>query len=149
MGWKTPAFSDLHRLAEELIRYFGASVVAFLVDFAVLVGATEILGLHYLLSASLGFAAGIAVIYLLSIRWVFQHRRFADARAEVALFLLTGAIGLGLNGLVMFAVTDLLGAPYAAAKIAAAGFVFSFNFLARKTLLFRPSTTPTEGVGHV
>ena len=149
MASKPSYVTDMKRLAREFARYFGASLAAFLVDFAVLIAATEVFGLHYLASASLGFCAGIAVIYLLSVRWVFKHRRLADARAEVAWFLMTGVIGLGLNAVVMFAVTDMAGAPYVAAKIAAAGFVFTFNYLARKTLLFRATETPSEGVGHV
>ena len=136
-------------LAAELVRYFGASFVALLVDVTVLVVATEIFGLHYLLAATLGFAAGIFVIYELSVRWVFAHRSIAQKPLEMGVFLFTGIVGLGLNALIIFLLTEHAALHYGVSKFGAAGVVFTFNFGARKLALFRaPRSIPRE-VPHV
>lgn len=128
----------------ELIRYGVASGLALAVDFATLVLLTELAGLHYLLSAAVGFSAGIAVAYLLSIRWVFSARRLNSVAAETTIFVLIGIAGLAINQLVIYSLTEGGLLPYAASKIAAAGIVFTFNFSVRKLALF---TVPATGEG--
>jgi putative flippase GtrA len=126
----------------ELFKYGIASAVAFVVDFTTLVILTEILGLHYLTGAAVGFAAGIAVAYVLSIRWVFARRSTPNAARESALFLFIGIAGLGLNLLLMWTTTDMFGLHYQLSKLLSTGVVFLFNFGLRKLLLFTvPATT--------
>lgn len=133
---------SLYRLATrglpgEFLRYFVASGIAFAVDFGFLLLATEVFGLHYLLSATLGFILGIAVIYVISVRWVFEHRRLADRDAEKTIFLMVGVLGLGVNAVVIYSLTDLAGFHYGISKFGAAAVVFAFNFSVRKMMLFR------------
>ena len=92
--------------------------------------------MHYLIAAPLSFALGLAIIYLLSTRWVFRERRLADRRTEFALFALVGFAGMALNQAVLFAAVQWLGASFELAKVISAGTVFSFNFATRKLLLF-------------
>ncbi|MCX7037594.1 MAG: GtrA family protein [Spirochaetes bacterium] len=49
------------------------SLVAFAIDFAILVALTEAAGLHYLLSAALSFLVGTTVSWALSVIWVFTE----------------------------------------------------------------------------
>jgi putative flippase GtrA len=126
----------------EFLRYGAASAVALCVDFAALVLLTEVAGIHYLASAAIGFSLGIAVAYILSVRWVFSARRLASVPAESAIFLLIGIAGLGINHAVMFGLTETAHLPYTVSKIGSACLVFSFNFVARKSVLFRVSTAP-------
>jgi len=136
-------------LAAELARYFGASFVALVVDVMVLVVATEVFGLHYLLAATLGFAAGIVVVYELSVRWVFAHRSIGQKPMEMTFFLFTGVVGLGLTALIVFLLTEHAALHYGVSKFGAAGVVFTFNFGVRKLALFRaPRPIPGE-VPHV
>lgn len=130
---RAPAASPI----AEFLRYGAASAVALLVDFATLVLLTELAGVHYLASAAVGFSLGILVAYVLSIRWVFAARRLASVPAESAIFLLIGVTGLVINHIVMFGLTEAAALPYAVSKVGSAGIVFTFNFIARKTLLFR------------
>lgn len=123
----------------EFLRYGAASAVALFVDFATLVLLTEVAGVHYLVSAAVGFTLGIAVAYLLSVRWVFAARRLANVPVESAIFLLIGVAGLVINHIVMFGLTEGAQFPYAVSKICSTGVVFTFNFIARKTVLFRAS----------
>ena len=120
-----------HALAGEGARYLGASALALALDFGTYSGLIRLAGVDYLVAAPAGFLLGLAAVYLLSVRWVFRHRRLKDARAEFLLFA-----GLGLNQAVIYTGVALLGLGYEAAKALSAGIVFSFNFATRKLLLF-------------
>ena len=123
-------------LANEGVRYLAASAIALAVDFGLFIGLIRGGGVDYLVAAPVGFLTGLAVIYTLSIRWVFRQRRLKDARAEFGLFALLGLAGLALNQGIIFAGMDWLALPDWLAKIASAGAVFCFKFASRKLLLF-------------
>jgi putative flippase GtrA len=120
----------------EGMRYLLSSAIALAVDAGVYVGLIRLGGVHYLLSAPAGFAAGVVTIYLLSTRWVFVERRFENRRWEFAIFVVIGVMGLLLNELVIFASVEYLALTYELAKLVSAALVFGFNFSARKLLLF-------------
>src|SRR5687767_12661285 len=88
-----------HTIAGEFARYFAAGLLALVVDFCLYVALTEVLGWHYLASATVAFCAGLATIYLLSIRWIFRQRRVERSAHEFALFAAIGAAGLLLTAL--------------------------------------------------
>jgi putative flippase GtrA len=123
-------------LLQEGIRYFGASALALGIDTATLAGLVYVAGVHYLLAAPLAFAAGLVLIYLLSVRWVFAERRLADRRIEFAIFVLIGLAGMGINELILYIGVDRFGLSPVQAKIPSAALVFCFNFATRKLLLF-------------
>jgi len=126
----------LRGVADEGVRYFGASAAALAVDFGTYSGLIRLAGVDYLVAAPVGFSLGILLIYALCIRWVFRHRRLKDARAEFALFVMLAVMGLALNQAIIYAGVDRFGLVYEAAKVASAGVVFCFNFATRKLLLF-------------
>jgi putative flippase GtrA len=132
------------KLAGESLRYFVASAVALAVDYAILVGATELLGVHYLVSAALGFSAGLLVNYLLSVTWVFKERRLKSRWIEAAGFAAIGVLGLGLNEGLMALFVEGVGLPYALAKIPATGVGFLFNYGVRRILLFTQGSRPAK-----
>jgi len=124
----------------EGLRYTAAAALAFAVDFGTYAGLIRLASVPYLLAAPIGFTLGLATIYVLSVRWVFAVRRFADARAEFALFALIGVAGLALNQAVLYTGVELLSLSPELAKVLSAGIVFCFNFGLRKLVLF---TRPT------
>jgi len=126
----------LRAVTDEGIRYLAASALALGIDFGTYSGLIRLGGVHYLVAAPVGFGLGLAVIYGLSVRWVFGHRRLADARAEFALFALIGLAGMGMNQLVLYAAVERWALSYELAKLASAAIVFGFNFMLRKLLLF-------------
>ena len=123
-------------IADEGVRYLAASALALAIDFGVYAGLIRVAGVYYLVAAPIGFALGLSVIYLLSIRWVFRHRRVADARIEFAVFALIGGAGMALNQLIIYLNVELLSGAFEFAKLVSAGTVFFFNFACRKLLLF-------------
>ncbi len=126
----------LRSIARESARYFGASAVALAIDFGVYAGLIRFAAVHYLVAAPIGFALGLATIYVLSIRWVFRQRRLADRRAEFALFTVIGLAGMALNQGIIYAAVELMPGAYELAKVISACTVFWFNFVSRKLLLF-------------
>ncbi len=120
----------------QLFRYTFVGGFAFVVDFGSLFALTEYAGLHYLVSATIAFGLGLTTNYLISVVWVFSERRFDSRWLEFALFGGIGVIGLGINDLCMWSVTEFVGLHYMGSKIVATGIVYFWNFFARKYLLF-------------
>ena len=59
----------------QFVRYFFVGGFAFIIDFGLLYILTEYAGLHYLLSATLSFIAGLVVNYIISCIWVFNNSK--------------------------------------------------------------------------
>ena len=124
------------RVADESVRYLAASALALAIDFGLYSGLIRLAGIDYLVAAPIGFAAGLATVYAMSIRWVFRHRRLQSAHTEFVLFALIGLAGMALNQGVVWAGVEKLSLSYELAKVVSAGTVFGFNFVFRKLLLF-------------
>lgn len=124
------------RLVVDLVKYGFASAAALTLDFATLMFLYKSLGINHLVAAAIGFLAGLALVYALSVRYVFVDRRRLDARAEIAGFLVTGLAGLAITEGLMHLLVDYACVSVALAKAPTAGFVFLFNFTARRALLF-------------
>jgi len=125
------------------VRYIAAGGVSFVIDYALLIGLTEILGIHYLISASMSCAVGALSCYGLSVVWVFDARRYERRTTEAALFFFIGLIGLGLNDLLLWGLADGLGWPYQYSKLIVAGLVLAFNYSARLLFLFTQPSAAT------
>ncbi len=128
-------------------RYFLASAAALALDFALLVVLTRFAGVHYLVSAAVGFCAGTVLTYVVSITWVFRHRSVKDRRLELLGFVLIGLVGLALNEVLMITFVEWFGLTYVIAKIPTAGVGFVCNFAMRRFFLFtalkgRPTVSP-------
>lgn len=120
----------------QLFRYTFVGGLAFLVDFGTLTLLTELAGVHYLVSAGWAFLLGLVTNYLLSIAWVFTNRRLGSRWLEFSIFGVIGLVGLGLNELIMWLLTEGLGLHYLGSKLVSTGFVYLWNFFARKYALF-------------
>ena len=124
-------------LRSELFRYCVSGVIAFICDFGILVFGTEVLGLHYLVSNIGGYTAGLIVSYTLNIKWVFKTRKFADTQGrEFFYFTLIVFAGLAISEVALYLVTDIGQVHYTISKIIATFFVFVFNFIVKRKLLF-------------
>lgn len=134
-GLKAGRFA-LMKLGGEFIRYAAVGGIAFVVDFFLLGFLTEWCGLHYLVSATIAFVAGLTVNYTLCLLWVFSYRNLNDKRLEFILFSVVGLGGLVLTYILMAVLTPVLHGQYLWAKAIAACFVLLWNFVLRRQLLF-------------
>ena len=121
--------------ATEALRYFLASVAALALDASLLWFGVTKLGLPAWFAGAITYAAGLILIYGLSVRWVFARRVVSDARNEFMIFAALGLFGMALNSGTLYVATAAgLALPLAKGISAAIGFVA--NFVSRKAILF-------------
>ena len=118
----------------QFIKYFGAALVGYIVDFGTLIICKEIFGLHYLISATAGFILGLIVVYVLSNKYVFGESKLQSKRQELLLFAAIGLVGLIILNILMWALTSGAGINYLISKIVATVIVYIWNFFARRAL---------------
>lgn len=118
------------------IASFGVvGVIAFVIDYGLMVLLTEVFGVNYLLSTTISFVVSVIFNYLASMRFVFAHRDGMSRRREFVVFVALSVVGLGLNDLLMWVGQDLLGIDYRFTKIVVTGIVMVYNFVTRKLFL--------------
>lgn len=120
----------------QLFRYTFVGGFAFLVDFGTLVVLTEFFNIHYLISAGIAFILGLTVNYFLSVKWVFNSRAMDNRLLEFVLFSVIGFVGLALNELFLWILTDIFLIYYLFSKLITTFVVYFWNFFARKMMLF-------------
>ena len=125
-----------HKLVE-FMRYFFVSVASLGTDFLLLYLLTAYADFHYLISAAIGYLAGLCVNYLLSVSWVFHKKRLNNKAAEFSVFALIGVIGLGVNEVLMWLFTGVFMLHYMVSRIFSAGIGYTWKYVVRKYLLFR------------
>lgn len=135
-GLRSLVVGKSDKLWVQLGRYVVVGGLAFVVDMAVLIALTELGVLPYLASAAVAFLFGLTTNYLLSVTWVFDTRKTTSPWIEFAIFALVGVVGLGINEVVMWSLTDGLGVWYVGSKLVATAMVFAWNFGVRKIALF-------------
>ena len=127
----------VHDIFKSFCKYLLAGGAGFLLDFGTLYLCFNVLGMHYLISAILGFIVGLVFVYISSNKWVFGKRQMGDRQMlEFSLFTVIGIVGLGLTVLFMWLFVDLLGIYPLIAKLITTGLVLIWNFGARKYLLY-------------
>jgi len=120
----------------QLFRYTFVGGFAFMVDFGTLFILTEYLHIYYLVSAAIAFLLGLTINYILSVRWVFNSRTMENRWLEFMVFAIIGLVGLGLNELFIWLLTEVFLIYYLLSKIITTAIVYFWNFFARKFMLF-------------
>lgn len=92
----------------EIIRFLISGGVCFLVEFGMLVLLKEVCRLDTLIATPLAFLVSVCVNYLLCMAWVFRGSKDTGHAARIG-FLVTSAIGLLLNWLLMLLFRVTLG----------------------------------------
>lgn len=129
--------SDTSNWWIQLFRYLFVGGFAFVVDYSLLFILTEYFHLHYLASATISFIAGLLVNYFLSTHWIFRHSKLKNKSLEFFIFAFIGIVGLLLNNLLLFILTDYLHLHYMLSKLITAAIVMGWNFTGRKLILFK------------
>lgn len=127
--------SPMRRLVAQLMKFCVVGIIAFVIDYGVMVALTELLGLNPVLSATISFTVSAVFNYVASMRYIFTHRDGMSRRREFVIFVALSVIGLGLNDLLMWLGTDTIGIDYRVVKIGATALVMVYNFVTRRVLL--------------
>lgn len=120
----------------QIFRYLISGGSAFCIDFGIMVLLKEFIGMEASVAACIGNFSGLVVTYLLSVFWIFDHRRCSNRYVEFLVFFLIGLSGTGLTYLLMYFFVDNCGIHYMLAKIITVVSVTAWNFVAKKRLLF-------------
>ncbi|MGD0581181.1 MAG: GtrA family protein [Bryobacteraceae bacterium] len=98
---------------------------------------TEFARLYYLTSAAVAFILGLVTNYILSRVWVFNRLTMHSVTMEILVFTVIGVLGLGLNEVIIWFVSEKIHFHYMIAKAISAAIVLVWNFGARKCIPFR------------
>jgi putative flippase GtrA len=131
----------------EFFRYVIVGGISFIADFAFLVIFKEVVLKSFpyslYIASLMGFLAGSAVNYILSVRFVFLSAKKAGlgkGTKDRIVFILIGAAGLLINEAGMYIGSDVLGIYYMFVKVFVVGAVMVWNYAARKLLVFNTGT---------
>ena len=128
----------MRKLIEQFLKFGVVGVIAFCIDYGVLMLLSQGLGWDPVLSAAISFCVSVVFNYLASMRFVFTHREDMSKQKEFAIFIVLSAIGLGINEVCMYAGVAALGDGALAVtgtKLFATAVVMVWNFVSRKKWL--------------
>ena len=127
---------NLKRLVQQFLKFSVVGVIAFVIDFGVMVVLTELADLPPVVSAGVSYCVSTVFNYVASMRYVFAHREGLSRTREFIIFVTLSVIGLGLNEAIMWLGGRLVGDEwYMLTKIVATALVMFWNFFSRKRWL--------------
>lgn len=125
----------MKQLLQQITKFGVVGVIAFVIDYGLMVLLTEAFGINYLISATISFTVSVIFNYIASMRYVFTHKEGMSRRREFIIFVVLSIIGLLINNGLMWLGTGLLGISYLITKIVATAAVMCWNFVTRKKFL--------------
>lgn len=125
----------MKKLIVQIISFGMVGFLCFFIDYGLLLGLTELVGINYLISSGISFTVSVVVNYLLSMKFVFESKEKNSRVREFVLFVILSLVGLGINQLVMWVTVEKMGILYQISKIAATAIVMVYNFISRKLIL--------------
>ncbi len=133
----------------EVIRFAVAGGVGFLIEMVALILLRDKAGLDTLIAVPIAFLISVIVNYILCVRWVFEGAG-EQGNAQRFGFLVTSAVGLGLNELLMLLFRVMFGEDgvvmtlfgftvtmYMVNKVLATVIVMIWNYFTKKWILNR------------
>ena len=105
------------------------------VDYVLLLALVEVLQLDFLFSTTVSFIASVVVNYVLSMKYVFEHKEDMSRKREFTIFAILSAVGLGLNDLYMFVGVAVFNIGYQLMKLVSTFLVTWYNYFSRRRFL--------------
>lgn len=105
-----------------------------IVDIGLLYQLTS-LGAHYMLSAAVSFTTGVTLNYFMCTGWIFKESKIKNKGVEMLLYFVISIIGLLINLVGIWLLTELLALHYMLSKLLATMATLVWNFLSRKYFL--------------
>ena len=82
----------MKKLIDQIMRFGIVGVLAFFIDYGVMVALTELFGVYYLLSACISFTVSVIFNYVCSMKFVFTRREDISLAREFVTFVLLSII---------------------------------------------------------
>ena len=118
-------------------KYFIVGGICYLIDVGVFLYLTTYLELHWFNSATISFLFATTLNYFLSIKFVFKSGIKFTQSSEYLLVLLVSSIGLLATQITLYISIELFEVTVLLSKIYSSFFVFFWNYLARKNIIFK------------
>lgn len=125
----------MKRLLAQIMKFGIVGVIAFLIDYGVMVLLTEAFYVWYFLSAMISFIVSVLFNYFASMKYVFISKEGMSKQKEFIIFIVLSLIGLGINQFCMWIMVDKWTIHYMVSKIFVTVIVMIWNFVSRKVLL--------------
>lgn len=122
-------------LSRQFVHFSIVGASGVIVDYAILIFLTELLGIYYLGSSILSFVGANFSNFILNKRWTFGDRGQQIIK-QYASFAVIGAIGLILNTLILYVAVENMDLHYLTGKAIAIALVLFWNFVAAKKFTF-------------
>ena len=120
---------------KQFLKFVVVGLIAFGIDYGLLVFFTEICGINYLLSATISFIISVIFNYIASMRYIYIRKDTLSKRKEFLIFVVLAIVGLIINNILLYIGVEILKWDYRIMKIVAGVIVALWNFISRKIWL--------------
>ena len=134
----------MRRLIEQVLKFGVVGVLAFLIDYGVLMLLSQVFHMNPVAAAAISFVVSVVFNYVASMRFVFTHRDDLSRQREFVIFVVLSVVGLFINEICMVAGQAMFegmgfdyahGPYYMLVKVFATAVVMFWNFFSRKKWL--------------
>lgn len=128
----------MRKLIEQFLKFGVVGVIAFLIDYGVLMLLSQAFHVDPVIAATVSFTVSVVFNYLASMRFVFTHREDLSKQKEFVIFVILSVIGLIINDIIIALGTAWLGDSalvVTGTKLVATFVVMIWNFFSRKKWL--------------
>lgn len=117
-------------------KYSATGIITFFFDLSLLFIFTDLLNIHYILSAIIAFIVALSINYQISKRYVFYGSLRSDLAGYI-FFLLIGLVGIIIITISLYVFVDILHLHYITSRIIIASVVGIWNYLMNLYVNFR------------
>jgi len=123
------------KLLVQIFKFGIVGCVATVIDFVFLYLFREFCNLPVVVANTLSFIISVMYNYWASLTFVFDVNQEKSKRRNFIIFIICSVIGLGINDLLVWLITDICHIYYMISKLIATAVVMVFNFITRKKFL--------------
>jgi len=139
-SWIVLRLAFRRRIVRQFIKFGVVGFICSLIDWAVFFAIKFLTGweIQYLkqIIKGISFIVSATFSYILNRTWTFRSADRAIMR-QAGLFFVMASIGLGLNNVIFYLITGIIGWPDIAGLVIATIIVMFWNFTANKLLVFK------------
>jgi len=125
----------VNKIVNKIIKFSVVGGIATIIDFAFLYIFKEFLNIDVIFANTLSFIISVTYNYIASITWVFDVNKKKNKNIQFILFIVFSIVGLIINNVILYILTDKLNIYYLISKVIATIIVMIFNFITRKKFL--------------
>ena len=126
---------SVNKIVNKIIKFSVVGGIATIIDFAFLYIFKEFLNIDVIIANTLSFIISVTYNYIASITWVFDVNKKKNKNIQFVLFIILSIVGLIMNNIILYILTDKLNIYYLISKVIATIIVMIFNFVTRKKFL--------------